>query len=281
MELHQLHQFGSLLTRTQFKAGGTDFSLLSLFILIIGLLIVLRVAKKAENLSAQYLTKKQIKGVASFGLTKGVKYFFLIFGLLLVMDLCGIPVSSFAAIGAVLMVGISFGTQNITQNLVSGLILLIEKPFKKGDQIQTGNYCGIVSDLSTRFTRIESPEGYSAILPNSVFILQPFVNHSFKSTQARAGFRLSLVYNHEIDTFIKTISDDCFNHESILTTPAPQVLVSEYIDGKILLDINFWIRDLSEQSQTVSQIKMNILKKFKQLADENTFILSDLKILKS
>ena len=96
-----------------------------------------------------------------------VRYIILFIGLLVIFQTAGIDLSTLTVLAGALGIGIGFGLQSITNNFVSGLIILFERPIKVGDRIEVGGTHGRVEDISARATTIVTNDNVSIIVPNS------------------------------------------------------------------------------------------------------------------
>ena len=280
MDNSGLQALMSILNRPQLKVGEHQISLISVTGVLLGAVLLFVVARYSERLSQQFLEKKKLDESNASSIAKLVRYFVFLIGLLVVLDLAGVSLSSLAAIGAVFMVGISFGLQNITQNFISGLILLIERPFRKGDRIQVGSYSGKVVDVSTRYTQIETPDNHSVILPNSMLITQPFVNKCFNGKRVRLHVNISVSYNSDMRHVMEQMVKTCSEHSLVLKEPAPKVIFQEFGDSGLLIDLRFWIADLANQQDVLSEVKLSILEVFKEKKAEIPFPQMEIRIHK-
>lgn len=270
----------ALLNKPQVRFGDLSISVLSVIVAIVGLVILYLFARYSERASQSFLEKKKLEASNASSIAKLVRYFVSAVGLLMVLDLAGVSLSSLAAIGAVFMVGISFGLQNITQNLISGLILLVEQPFRKGDLIKVGSYSGKVIDTSTRYTQIETADNHSVILPNSMFITQPFVNLCFNGKKIRLHVQISVSYNSNMEQVMEQMAKTCSEHPLVLNDPAPKAILQDFGDSGLGIDLRFWIADVFDQVAVLSEVKLAILEAFKENNVEIPFPQMEVRIHK-
>src|SRR5262249_30231585 len=113
------------------------------------------------------LEKRQVDKGLRFAVGKISRYAILLAGLLVALGTIGVDMSAIMAGSAVLLVGIGFGLQKLAENFISGLLLLIERPVRKGDFIDAGGVAGTVEDIGWRATRVISRDGTAVIVPNS------------------------------------------------------------------------------------------------------------------
>ncbi|HEX5935415.1 MAG TPA: DUF3772 domain-containing protein, partial [Pseudorhizobium sp.] len=111
----------------------------------------------------------------------GIGYLGIGLAVIIGVSAAGINLSSLALVASALSVGIGFGLQNVVSNFVSGLILLVERPFKVGDHVVTGTTEGIVKRISVRATEIETFRKQSIIVPNSDLINSPVGNWTHRN----------------------------------------------------------------------------------------------------
>jgi hypothetical protein len=158
-----------------FFINGSKITLLkiiiSIFVFIIGFMIAgfykLKIKKnfKSLNMSTRII-------VANIGY-----YIILIIFILIVLNILGINLASFALIVGALSVGIGFGLQNVISNFVSGIILIFEKSLKIGDYIELdNNLAGNITDIRMRSTTIKTTSNIDVIVPNQNIIQSNVIN---------------------------------------------------------------------------------------------------------
>ena len=145
----------------------------------------------------------------------------------------GIGFERIALLLSALSVGIGFGLQAITQNFVSGLILLAERPVKIGDLIRIGDLEGDVRKISVRATEIQIRDRSTLIVPNSELITKTVRN----MTLADPIGRVQLKFSVGIDADIVKVRDMLLamydTSEAVLADPPPKVFVDSIEDGRV------------------------------------------------
>jgi hypothetical protein len=124
-----------------------------------------------------------------FAIGKMLRYAITTIGVIVALSTIGINTSAVMAGGAVLLVGIGFGLQKLAENFISGLLLLIERPVRKGDFIDVAGVLGTVEDIGLRATHVVSRDGLTVIVPNASLITNTVINHSQPSHTAGSGSR--------------------------------------------------------------------------------------------
>src|SRR5690606_1850658 len=123
-----------------------------------------------------------------------VKYLLIFAGIFSILQTNGIDLSAFGVLAGAIGVGIGFGLQNITNNFISGLVILLEQPIKIGDRIEVGEVTGNVIRISGRSTTILTNDNISIIVPNSQFIDNPVINWSLSERRIRFNFPVGVSY---------------------------------------------------------------------------------------
>jgi small-conductance mechanosensitive channel len=105
--------------------------------------------------------------------------------LIIVIQTVGINLSTITILAGTLGIGMGFSLQNVTNNLVSGVIILFERPIKVGDRIQVGEVFGDVMMISMRAIMVLTNDNISVIVPNSEFISSTVINWSHNDRNVR------------------------------------------------------------------------------------------------
>ena len=170
----------------------------------------------------------------------------------------GIPLDRVTIIIGALGVGIGLGLQNIVNNLVSGVILAIERPIQVGDLIEIGSNSGRVKEIGIRSSRIVTPDGAEVIIPNGDMLSQKLTNWTLSNSYLRGEIILKLANGTDIDKARKLVSELIAANEEIMQKPEPQVLVHSVGQSGTELQVLFWAFDINKWVQLKSDMLQKI-----------------------
>lgn len=169
-----------------------------------------------------------------------VKYILIVAGMFSILQTNGIDLSAFGVLAGAIGVGIGFGLQNITNNFISGLIILFEQPIKVGDRIEVGDVTGDVVKISSRATTIITNDNISIIVPNSKFIDSEVINWSHNEHRIRFNFPVGVSYKEDPEKIKRILLEVANANPGILTTPESDVLFDSYGDNSINFNLRVW-----------------------------------------
>ena len=159
--------------------------------------------------------------------------------------------SLFGALG-VSGVAIGFAFKDIFQNLLAGLLILITRPFRIGDQIVTGDHEGIVEEIQVRATLLRTYDNRRVVVPNSdLYTNRVIVNTAFD--RRRLAVTVGIGYGDDIAEAKQLITKTVGQLAGILQDPAPVVLVTSLADFSVLLEVRFWIDPPKRREQVEAQ----------------------------
>ena len=259
-----LHFVWKLLSTPIFELSGNKISVFSV-VLAGGLLwssFVL--ARAGEALVRRALEDRDIDPGVKASLERFSRYLIVVIGIWIAVDSLGFNLSSLAAFGAVLGVGIGFGLQNITQNFMSGIIILIERPIKKGDMVEVKGVRGKVLDIQARSTLILTRDDVVIIVPNSQFISEQVVNDSFSGEKIRLNLSVGVAYGSDVELVKSTLVDVAYRNDKVLKSPHPKVLFEDFGDSALVFDLRVWVDDLWDRELVLSDLRFSIDKAFRE-----------------
>jgi len=181
---------------------------------------------------------------------------------LIAVSSAGIDLSSFALIAGGLSLGIGFGLQNIVSNFVSGLILLVERPFKAGDWIVAGDVTGTVKKISVRATEIETFQRQSVILPNSQFINSAVGNWTHRNKLGRVDVKVSIAYDSDAKRAFEVLQDVARNHPLVLRNPEPFVAFANFGPAGLEFEVRVFLADILNGGTVQNDLRFAILDVF-------------------
>ncbi len=200
-------------------------------------------------------------------------------GTLLAFVAAGIPMDKMAIIFGALGVGIGFGLQNIVLNLVSGIILAIEKPMEVGDVVELGNKSGTVKEIGFRSSQISTFEGSVVIVPNGDFITQHLINWTHSNNNSRrVDVIVGVKYGSNLVQVKKIIGEIIGGNPDVSKYPAPNILIHELANSAVNIRVLFWTPDYDNWVGLRSKIYEDIYESFAANNIEIPFAQTDLHI---
>jgi len=203
----------------------------------------------------------------------------IVIGFMIIFQSAGIDLSTITVLAGAMGVGIGFGLQNVTNNFVSGLIILFERPIKVGDRIEVGETAGDVVNISMRATTVVTNDNISVIVPNSDFISSRVINWSHNDRNVRFGVEVGVSYNEDpekIKDILLSVADD---NSAVLKNPKSDVIFTEFGDSSLNFNLRVWTTELIQKPHTLrSQLYFEIFKRFREEGIEIPFPQRDLHI---
>ncbi len=263
-----------------FSLGGSTFTLwMLLYLLFFSILLVLAASQIHRIVAHRILAKSRIELGVRIAIGSIVKYLLLTVGFIIILQTAGINLSSITILFGALGVGIGFGLQNVTNNFVSGLIILFERPIKVGDRIEMDNVAGDVVDISMRATTIVTNDNISIIVPNSQFISSTVINWSHTDRNVRFNFPVGVSYREDPERIREILLEIALSNPGVLKDPKPDVLFSEYGDSALKFNLRVWTREyINRPGVLKSQLYYEICRRFRTEGIEIPFPQRDIHI---
>ncbi len=249
-----------------FSVGSTSITLSLIFYFIASALLLVFFARKLRNILVNRVLKKY--GL-EYGTSKSIGtifyYFLIAIGFFIIIQATGLDLTGLNLIAGALGVGIGFGLQNITNNFISGIIILFERPIKEGDRIEVGNVRGDVVKISPRSTTVLTNDNISIIVPNSEFINSRVINWSHNDRNIRFQFPIGVAYKEDPKIVRKLLIDVATENNGVLKKPSPEVLFEEFGDSSINFKLSVWTSDYIDKPNILkSQLYFAVFKKFRE-----------------
>ncbi|MCM2472100.1 mechanosensitive ion channel family protein [Rhizobium sp. CG5] len=191
----------------------------------------------------------------------------------------GIDLSSLALVAGALSLGIGFGLQNIVSNFVSGLILLVERPFKVGDWVATGTTEGFVRKISVRATEIETFQRQTIIVPNSELINASVGNWTHRNTLARVDILVGVSYDSDPRQVIRILTEIAGEQPGALRNPEPFVVFLSFGASSLDFQLSFYVADVLNSLGVKNETRIRIIERFRDEGIEMPFPHQDVRIL--
>jgi small-conductance mechanosensitive channel len=207
-----------------FRLSGTDVTVSSLLLCVGILVATLVVARLARKIIAERLLGHTHLAVgARYAVGRVVSYLVVFIGVMLAVNSLGINVTSLAAFGAAVGVGLGFGLQDVVKNFIAGIIVLLERPIMVGDRIELEKIVGDVVEIRTRSTVICTNDEVYLIVPNAKFISETVTNWSFRSNRVRVKIPIGVAPNSNPRRVEEALLAAAARHEAVLKDPPPNV----------------------------------------------------------
>ncbi len=254
--------------------------------IILGILLLL-LARRLASITSRIIIKRLQKVVedrsALSTYTIMINTATLVLFVVIALTVAGIPLSIFTVIGGALAIGIGFGSQNIVNNFISGLILMAEKPIKIGDIVEVGSTSGTVIEIGVRATSIRTIENKIWIIPNSKFLEEAVLNWTNNDQIVRTEITVGVAYGSDTE-LVQKISLQAMDELLLIEkNPKPRVIFHDFGDHALIFKLVFWADNtkIDSYQECRSQLRFKIDKVFREHKIEISFHQKDLHIRSS
>ena len=261
------------------RLGQNEFSILSLMILMGMLLGVVVLSGIFTNfLRSRVLRLTGIDRGSGEAISILAKYTLIFIGVVVLLQIWGLDLSSLALIASALGVGIGLGLQNIAKDFGSGLILVFERPIQVGDFVEFGEFQGTVERIGGRSTEIKTLDQISIIVPNSRFLEHEVINWSHRNPVSRIRLPVGVAYSSDPEVVKEILVEVSYQHPRVLSTPPPRVFFTGFGESALEFELLVWIANPPKQLVIKSDLYFAIEAALRDRAIEIPFPQRDLHV---
>lgn len=225
-------------------------------------------------IQTQVLQAFQIERHSQFIILRFFHFIMITGGVLISLRTIGMNFTNLAIIFGGLSIGIGFGLQNTVANLISGLILIFERPIKIGDlvEIMDVGIFGRVSSINLRSTVIIAVEEKEIIVPNSKLITEPVHNLTHYNNRYRVRIQVGVSYNSDVEVVKKALLEAAHAHDEVIKDPSPKmenvtepfVRFLSFGESSLEFELYAWIPDSFSRFDVVSDLHFMVWNKLKE-----------------
>ena len=188
--------------------------------------------------------------------------------IIIALDLLGINVFPFIAGAGVAGVAIGFAAKDTLSNLIAGILLIIDRPFEVGDRIEVWSApvgsatWGDVIDIGLRATKIKTTDNIVIIIPNNEIMLRDIINYTIISENIRVRINIGIAYDADLKKAKTAILKVARATEGVADDPPPKVVVRNFGESSVDLQLRVWIHDARRRMDVISDITDKVKEAF-------------------
>jgi small-conductance mechanosensitive channel len=188
--------------------------------------------------------------------------------IVIALDLLGINVVPFVAGAGVAGIAIGFAAKDTLSNLIAGVLLIIDRPFEVGDRIEVWSApagsatWGDVIDIGLRATKIKTTDNIIIIIPNNEIMVRDIINYTIISENIRVRINIGIAYDADLQKAKNAILQVAQATEWVADDPPPKVVVRNFGESSVDLQLRVWIHDARRRMDTISDITDKVKEAF-------------------
>jgi len=199
---------------------------------------------------------------------------FYLIGAVIALHIMGLTkaASGVLAAGGVLTVVLGFAFREIGENLLAGLFMSFSRSFDVGDLIESNGIQGIVKQINIRDVHVRTGDGIDIFIPSAIIFKNPLNNYT-RDGLRRSSFNIGIDYGNEPKKALEYLLEAVKSTEGVLEDPAPAVILSNFSDNYIQIQVQFWINTFLKSSD-LQQIKTKVMDASHATLRKNGFTFS-------
>jgi len=234
----------ALLEAASFSVGEVNISLLLIIKGIVLLAVLLWLAAVTGNfLDRKVRESLDLTPTLQVLVGKAIKFALLAAALFFSLSAIGIDLTALTIFSGALGLGIGFGLQKVAANLISGIIILLDRSIKPGDVIELGTTVGWISTLRARYVSVVTRDGIEHLIPNEAFVTERVINWSFTSAAVRLELTFGVDYRSDPHQVRALAVDAIAELPRVISAPKPVCHITAFGDSSIDFVLRFWIED--------------------------------------
>ena len=212
--------------------------LLSSMVFFVATLYVSAMAARAASRTLKY---RNVDPELSLLLVRATKLTIVITGTIIALQQVGFDLTAFVAWLGIIGFTLGFALQDVSKNLVAGVLLLLQQPFDIGDTVEVGGYTGVVTNINLRATEVQTYDGVIVLIPNTIVYSKPVRNFN-RVDRCCIEMNISVAYGSDLATTEMVVGTALGSLPGIvMKDPSPRVSFNRFGENAIELSAYYWI----------------------------------------
>lgn len=259
-----------------FQIGGYNINLIDIIEVILILFAARIFICMLSKILRRILSKRQLDSGEQFAIIQLIKYVVYPAALLLALEAIGVRPTILLAGSAALLVGFGLGIQSIFNDLISGVILLMEGSISVDDIVIVDGVVGKVQSISIRTSRVETRDDITIIIPNSKFIGSQVTNWTYNKMPSRFQITVGVAYQSDIDLVNDLMLQIAAAHPRVLQKPASTVFLDDMGESSLNFILHFYSTAFWDIEQIKSELRKRMIQVFREQGVQIPFPQRDL-----
>ncbi|RLD80820.1 MAG: hypothetical protein DRJ15_06085, partial [Bacteroidetes bacterium] len=207
-----------------------------------------------------------------------VRYTIITIGFILSLTVLGVDMTKLTILIGALGVGIGFGLQDLINNLISGFILIFERPIQVGDTIQFGEREGKVEEIGIRSSIIKTYDGSEVIVPNGKLISEELINLTLSDPILRIEINVGTEYGSDPQEVIDILVMQAKLHPDVTRNPETFAIFFGFGDYALNFRLYAYTLEVNGRLKIRSELNLAIFQAFKEANIKIPYPIQDLNV---
>lgn len=253
-------------------------SIVDILLLIFSLIITSWVLKGIRRLITKKLPENDSKRFVS--VFQVVNYIVYVFVIILTMNAVGINTNIFLTASAALFVGLGFALQTFFQDVISGILIILDQSLHVGDIIEVDDKVGIVQQIKLRTTIVITRNDRVMVIPNHKFTTETLFNWTQNNSTNREQVQVGVAYGSDVRLVEKLLLEAVSMVDGVVKDNENKVTFDDFGDSSLNFSVHFFVQNGMKSPGIKSEIRFNINDLFDQNNISIPFPQREIKILK-
>ena len=234
-------------------------TLITIVVVIAAINVLLKIIKKVVN--SRLAEEDKNKFVSIFGFAR---YLFYILAIITILHASGLNLTVFLTASAALFVGLGFALQYLFQDIISGILIILDQSLHVGDVVEIEGKVGKVTEINLRTTRAVTRDDKVLVIPNHKFLIETIYNHTQNHNTTLEKVTVGVAYGSDVYLVSKLLLDIVCSQKGINKKQKPVVLFDNFGDSALIFSVVYTTMDSFTDNRIKSELRYRIYEAFQQ-----------------
>ncbi len=218
------------------------------------------VAKAVVGFVTRIMKKRDVPPIVSNFIAVILYAVLLIMVIVASLSQLGVPIAPFVAVLGAAGLAVGLALQGSLSNFASGVMLIVFRPFLKGDFVEVADVSGSVDEVNIFTTVLNTVDNRKVIIPNGLITSEPITNFSAHDTR-RVDLVIGVSYNDDLKLAREVIARVIEAHDAVLDDPAPVIMLLELGESSVDFAVRPWVKSpdyWTTRSDLLTQLKIEL-----------------------